>query len=90
MSAIARYFKFRGYEVSGYDRTPSELTAELEKEGIAIHYEDNPEYVPENAAETTYIREQRRRMFRFSGRNLEKLRKQSAYSAERCSGGGSR
>ena len=48
MSAIARYFKFRGYEVSGYDRTPSELTAELEKEGIAIHYEDNPEYVPEN------------------------------------------
>lgn len=55
MSAIARYFKFRGYEVSGYDRTPSELTAELEKEGIAIHYEDNPEYVPENAAETLVV-----------------------------------
>lgn len=55
MSAIARYFKFRGYEVSGYDRTPSELTAELEKEGIAIHYEDNPEYVPENAEETLVV-----------------------------------
>ena len=55
MSAIARYFKFRGYEVSGYDRTPSELTAELEKEGIAIHYEDNPEYVPKNAEETLVV-----------------------------------
>ena len=31
MSAIARYYKFKGYEVSGYDRTPSELTRELEK-----------------------------------------------------------
>ena len=35
MSAIARYYKFKGYSVGGYDRTPSELTRELEKEGIA-------------------------------------------------------
>ena len=55
MSAIARYFKFKGYNVSGYDRTPSELTAELEKEGIAVHYEDNPEYIPADASDTLVI-----------------------------------
>jgi UDP-N-acetylmuramate--alanine ligase len=46
MSAIARYFHHAGYAVSGYDRTPSALTAALEKEGIAIHYDDNPAAVP--------------------------------------------
>ena len=55
MSAIARYFKFKGYNVSGYDRTPSELTAELEKEGIAVHYEDNTEYIPADAPDTLVI-----------------------------------
>ncbi|MBQ2330826.1 MAG: undecaprenyldiphospho-muramoylpentapeptide beta-N-acetylglucosaminyltransferase, partial [Bacteroidales bacterium] len=46
MSAIARYYKFKGLEVSGYDRTPSDLTKELEAEGIAVHYEDRPDLVP--------------------------------------------
>lgn len=46
MSALARFFHRRGDNVSGYDRTPSPLTAELEAEGIAIHYEDNPERIP--------------------------------------------
>lgn len=55
MSAIARYFKFKGYQVSGYDRTPSELTAELEKEGIAIHYEDNLKFIPENPSGTLVV-----------------------------------
>ena len=41
MSALARYFAFKGYNVSGYDKTPSELTAELIKEGIGVHYEDD-------------------------------------------------
>ena len=41
MSALARYFHHMGYHVSGYDRTPSPLTQELEHEGIAIIYEDN-------------------------------------------------
>lgn len=41
MSALARYFKARGVEkVVGYDLTPSPLTAQLEQEGILIHYED--------------------------------------------------
>lgn len=46
MSALARFFHSRGDSVSGYDRTPSPLTAQLEAEGIAIHYEDNPELLP--------------------------------------------
>ncbi|MCQ2340121.1 MAG: UDP-N-acetylmuramate--L-alanine ligase [Paludibacteraceae bacterium] len=40
MSALARYFKHLGYEVSGYDRTPSPLTKELEQEGIGVQYDD--------------------------------------------------
>lgn len=55
MSAIARYFKFKGYEVSGYDRTPSELTAKLESEGIGVHYEDNVGFIPKDVEETLVI-----------------------------------
>lgn len=55
MSAIARYYKFKGYEVSGYDRTPSELTRQLEKEGIAIHYEDRPELLPEDKEDSLIV-----------------------------------
>lgn len=41
MSALARYFKARGVEkVLGYDLTPSPLTEALQKEGIAVHYND--------------------------------------------------
>ena len=41
MSALARYFKARGVEkVLGYDLTPSSLTETLQKEGIAVHYND--------------------------------------------------
>ena len=42
MSALARYFHQHGYPVSGYDRTPSALTREMEAEGIRITYEDDP------------------------------------------------
>ena len=55
MSALARYFKFRGLEVSGYDKTPSDLTAALEREGISVHYEDRPDLVPANVEETLVI-----------------------------------
>ena len=40
MSALARYFKHLGYDVQGYDRTPSPLTKELEQEGIGVQYDD--------------------------------------------------
>lgn len=55
MSAIARYFKHQGYRVSGYDRTPSALTAQLESEGIPIHYEDCPDAVPADVEHTFVI-----------------------------------
>lgn len=48
MSALARFFHRRGDRVTGYDRTPSTLTAELEAEGIAIHYDDEPDALPED------------------------------------------
>jgi UDP-N-acetylmuramate--alanine ligase len=37
MSALARYFLFTGKRVDGYDKTPSQLTYDLEKEGISVH-----------------------------------------------------
>lgn len=48
MSALARYFALKGYVVSGYDLTPSKLTNNLIAEGIGVHYDDNPERVPNN------------------------------------------
>ena len=46
MSALARYFRFHGKTVSGYDKTATALTRELEAEGIAIHYTDDPSLIP--------------------------------------------
>lgn len=46
MSAIARYFLHKGLIVAGYDKTPSELTHTLEKEGMNIHYEENVQLIP--------------------------------------------
>ena len=46
MSAIARYFLKKGLVVAGYDKTPSDLTRQLEKEGMLIHYEENIEEIP--------------------------------------------
>lgn len=55
MSAIARYFKHEGKNVSGYDRTPSALTAQLEQEGIDIHYDDRPDLIPYDIDNTFVI-----------------------------------
>ena len=46
MSAIARYFMHCGMVVAGYDKTPSELTRRLEKEGMLIHYEESVDEIP--------------------------------------------
>jgi UDP-N-acetylmuramate--alanine ligase len=48
MSALARYFKNIGKQVSGYDKTPSTLTNELIESGIAIHFEDSIELIPKD------------------------------------------
>lgn len=47
MSALARYFKAAGKDVRGYDKTPTELTRAMEKEGIAIHFDDDINNLPE-------------------------------------------
>lgn len=70
MSALARYYKTRGAEVSGYDRTPTFLTQELISEGIFVSYEDIIEYpqkkfdlviytpaIPDNNIQLNYYRE---------------------------------
>ena len=46
MSALARYYHSLGYTIAGYDHTASPLTRQLEHEGMAIHYEDQPELLP--------------------------------------------
>lgn len=45
MSALVRYFLTKGYNVGGYDKTPSELTEKLIEEGAKIHYEENVETI---------------------------------------------
>ena len=46
MSAIARYFLKKGLVVAGYDKTPSELTRQLEQEGMLIHYKESVDLIP--------------------------------------------
>ena len=46
MSAIARYFMSKGLVVAGYDKTPSALTHQREKEGMLIHYDENVDEIP--------------------------------------------
>ena len=46
MSAVARYFRQKGLVVAGYDKTPSDLTRQLEQEEIKLHYEENIDLIP--------------------------------------------
>ncbi|TAH09573.1 MAG: UDP-N-acetylmuramate--L-alanine ligase [Sphingobacteriia bacterium] len=54
MSALARYFLAKGVTVSGYDKTVTTLTSTLEKEGIAIHYEENLSLAPKDIDVVVY------------------------------------
>ena len=54
MSALARYFNTQGVAVAGYDKTPTGLTADLEKEGIAIHFEDDIHKIDKEATVIVY------------------------------------
>ncbi len=47
MAALERYFLAQGKRVAGYDRTPSDLTRELEQEGVHIDYDENPDLIPD-------------------------------------------
>ena len=55
MSALARYFKFIGKNVAGYDSTQTPLTDALQAEGIDVHYEDDIRNIPANWAQTETI-----------------------------------
>ncbi|MDE6835640.1 MAG: UDP-N-acetylmuramate--L-alanine ligase, partial [Muribaculaceae bacterium] len=46
MANLVRYYLRHGAAVGGYDRTPSELTSALEKEGALLTFTDSEEEVP--------------------------------------------
>jgi len=46
MSNLARYFMSKGIKIAGYDKTETELTKTLVKEGADVHYEDNVNLIP--------------------------------------------
>jgi UDP-N-acetylmuramate--alanine ligase len=48
MSSLARWFMKKGLRVSGYDKTTTVLTKELEKEGMIVHYEDDVKFIPQD------------------------------------------
>lgn len=54
MSAIARYFNSKGIAVSGYDKTPTSLTKQLEAEGIFVHFNDDVKEFPQDADIVVY------------------------------------
>ncbi len=54
MSALARYFKAMGIQVSGYDKTSTPLTKQLEEEGIEVHYTENIDIIPTNVDVVIY------------------------------------
>ena len=54
MSALARYFNAKKIAVSGYDKTATVLTRQLESEGIKVHYEDNIELIDKYAQLVVY------------------------------------
>ena len=54
MSAIARFFHAGGVKVSGYDKTETPLTKELEASGINVHYQENIDLIPKKVDLVVY------------------------------------
>lgn len=54
MSALARYLHKAGVSIHGYDKTFTTLTAELESEGMVIHYDDRPDLIPADTELVVY------------------------------------
>ena len=58
MAALERYFLSKGKHVGGYDRTATDLTRELESEGVVMTYDDSAEAIPaefRNPADTLVV-----------------------------------
>ena len=47
MAALERYFLALGKRIAGYDRTPSDLTAALQQEGVHIDFDEDPALIPD-------------------------------------------
>ncbi len=54
MSALARFFNEKGVRVSGYDKTVTPLTTQLEEEGIEVHYKEDAERIPKDVQLVVY------------------------------------
>ena len=54
MSAIARFFHAKGVQVSGYDKSRTTLTNEMEASGIPVHYEENIDGIPKKVDLVVY------------------------------------
>jgi UDP-N-acetylmuramate--alanine ligase len=54
MSALARFFHVRGKLVSGYDKSESDLTKQLQEEGIDIHFQEDIARIPKDAELVVY------------------------------------
>ena len=54
MSALAKYYLSKNVAVSGYDKTATHLTQQMESDGIKIHYEDDVELLDKNAQLVVY------------------------------------
>jgi len=46
MSALARYFNVKGFQVGGYDRSETKLTSDLQFEGINVIYNESVNHIP--------------------------------------------
>lgn len=78
MSALARYFYTRGVSVSGYDKTPSRLTGELQEEGIRVIHDDDPatlEVIPELVVYTPAIPSSNTLFRHFNDHNVPMLKR---------------
>lgn len=78
MSALARYFRFHGKTVSGYDKTETALTKQLGEEGIDVHYEENVEKADKQADIVVYtpaIPKQHKELLFFQQNNYPLLKR---------------
>jgi UDP-N-acetylmuramate--alanine ligase len=79
MSALARYFKWQGADVSGYDKTPTQLTDELQTEGIEVIFKDEVDLMPKDVELVIYTPAipKEHKGFNFYKDNNYELRKRS-------------
>ena len=74
MSGIARYFHQKNVAVSGYDKTYSKITNDLEEEGIEIIYSDNTSELQDENGKNNRHGAFWMRLLRRAGRDKTKLR----------------